>query len=40
MWAGVFDFGWFLNSEPGFWILKFYEILPFVSQMLVDSGGF
>ena len=28
MWAGDFDFGWFWNLEPGFWILKFCRLCP------------
>ena len=28
MWAGDFDFGWFWDSEPGFWILKFCRLGP------------
>ena len=28
MWAGDFNFGWFWNSEPGFWILKFCRLCP------------
>ena len=28
MWTGDIDFGWFWNSEPGFWTLKFFRLGP------------